>query len=153
MAYHEDAWLQDAKCRGRSEEWDADKIDKPDRPAWAYAQCHDCPVLMACAEAAIRDEAVGVLRAGIVLPYGEKSARKRLQQVIDEGGPRVRRPRQTKLERAKESWKAARCEHCLRPIRPPWGHKQDWPGTLPSRNRKTCTTCYSRSIKRENVNG
>lgn len=152
MAYHEDSWQQDAKCLGRADEWDADKVEKPDRPAWAYKQCHDCPVLLACAEAAIREEAVGVLRAGIVLPYGVKSSQKRLQRVIEEGGPRVVRPRQSKLERAKEAWQAARCQHCERPLRPPWGHKVDWPGTLPSRNRNTCTTCYSRTIK-EQSNG
>lgn len=142
MAHRDDPWLQDAKCLGKPDEWDADRIEKADRPEWAYRQCRGCPVLLQCAEAAIRDEAVEVLRAGIVLPQGVKSARKRLQRIIDEGGPRPVRSRMSQLERAKEAWAAARCECCWRSIRPPWGHAVDWPGTVPARNRSRCTTCY-----------
>ncbi|WIC88923.1 WhiB family transcription factor [Rhodococcus phage Shagrat] len=142
MARHEDAWVQDALCLGKADEWDADKIEKADRPEWAYRQCRDCPVLLACAAAAIRDEAVCVLRAGIVLPQGVKASQKRLQRIIDEGGPRPVRSRLSQLERAKEAWERCVCECCQRKIRPPWGHKADWPDTVPSRNRSRCTTCY-----------
>lgn len=139
-------WQENAKCRGRPELWDADRIPKTDRPRKAWGLCTGCPVLLDCARDAVTEQAVAVIRAGIMLPQAEWAAKRNLLAVIENGGPT--QPRQqgrpgTRTEKAIEDWAGCRCHECGRTLRPSWAAVNDFPGTVCAVSMRQCRSCYN----------
>lgn len=140
-----DGWVEEAKCRGNPERWDADRYPKAERAFRAWALCLDCPVLLQCAQAAIDDGSVQVIRGGVMLPQAENGARKKLTEVIENGGLTrpPSHPEADRIQRAQESWRGAVCGCCGHGLRPSWSTLADFPGTTCAVSMTKCRTCYN----------
>lgn len=135
-------WHEDAQCQGLPiEAFAPEGLTPKERAVEAERLCRGCPVWRECAESAIEEGAVCIIRSGIYLPISIKVARAMLEQVLaSETQPNQYEVRR-KLANGNHSAPKGICSQCGATLRHTTMLKADYPDTVLAANANTCRGC------------
>lgn len=129
-------WRDRALCRNRDPElYVLDGIANNQRAARAKELCFGCPVMVECAEDALRNGDTGVVRGGKSVPEAGGKVRRTLLSVKGvNDSPLYKRD-------CKADWSRAQCRECGFKLRPRNARAADYPETREACNTTICSSC------------